>query len=485
VAARERSTTRIVAALAAVATALTIYQLTRPGLLFGVTPDVSVYLGAAVRLVHGAVPYRDFVFVQPPGFVVLGTPFALLSEVTGTRNALAVLRLLTPLLAAADVVMVGRLARGHGWAATLVACAVAALFPAELYAIRGPQLEPVVITLCLLGAVLVFAGDAPAGPRRVALGGVAFGLAVAVKLTALLPLAVLGLLCSAQLRRRLLPLAGGAVAGFGVPTVPFFLLAPGAFLRDTVATAVGRVPASGRVPLPPRVGDLTGFAVFGASDAVTLALGIAIALLVALAFALPRRRPTMFEWFVLGSSAVVGVAQLVPALYYPQYAALMAPFLALTLGVAVSRLHEARPGRLPLVPVGAALLALLVAQVAHVSSESVPDVAAAVDAVVPAGACAISDSPVYLFTSDRFQGASPRCPTLTDAEGTTLALGGTSPTAASAWRRAFAGADYIVTADPIIDWTLPASADLPGYVAANFTPVHSGGLLIYVRHRPG
>lgn len=42
------------------ALALRVYQLARPGELFGVAwYDDGVYFGSAVRLVHGVPPYRD------------------------------------------------------------------------------------------------------------------------------------------------------------------------------------------------------------------------------------------------------------------------------------------------------------------------------------------------------------------------------------------------------------------------------------------
>jgi alpha-1,2-mannosyltransferase len=467
--------------MALIAAGVTAYQLSRPGLLFGVTPDVSVYVGAAVRLVHGAVPYRDFVFVQPPGFVLLSTPVAALSELIGTREALVALRSLTPLLAATNVVMVGQLIRPHGRAATLVACAVMALFPAELYAIRGPQLEPVVIFFCLAGAVLAFNGTAPAGSRRLAIAGVAFGFAVAVKLSAALPLIVLAVLCARQARRRLLPFAAGAAAGFGIPALPFLLLAPGAFVRDTVTTQLGRIPASGRVSLSVRLGDLTGASAFTTRETLTIATAMAISGFVIVAFAVSRRSPTPLEWFALGATVTVALAQLAPAQYYPQYAAVIAPFLAMVLGVAVGRLAGIGTRRAAIGGAAAAVAALVTGTLLNVSAEAVPDVARSVDAVIPAGGCSLSNSPVFLFTADRFQANTPGCTVMTDPDGTTLALSDGSPEAAATWRAAFTHTDYVVTDAPIGDWDLPTSAHIPTYIADNFRLVRSGGLLIYVR----
>jgi hypothetical protein len=61
----DTTSTVIIAAAAVLAAGITLYQLTRP--------------------------------TQPPGFALLASPFAFLSEPIGTRDALAVLRLCTPL----------------------------------------------------------------------------------------------------------------------------------------------------------------------------------------------------------------------------------------------------------------------------------------------------------------------------------------------------------------------------------------------------
>src|SRR4029077_12525883 len=78
-------------AIAAGATGLGIglAQLAAPGALRGVLGynlgyDDGVYMGAPTRLVHGALPYRDFVIVYPPGHVYLMAPIALLGRLIGT-----------------------------------------------------------------------------------------------------------------------------------------------------------------------------------------------------------------------------------------------------------------------------------------------------------------------------------------------------------------------------------------------------------------
>jgi alpha-1,2-mannosyltransferase len=477
------ATARVVYALAAVAAGLTLYQVTRPGLLFGVTPDVAVYLGGAVRLVHGAVPYRDYVFVQPPAFVLFATPIGLLSELIGTRDALGVLRLLTPLLAAANVLLVGRLIRHRGVVACLVACTVMACLPAELYAIRGPQLEPIVNLFCLAGAVLIFEGDSFANGRRMVAGGAALGAAMAVKLSAVIPVALLLLVGVTVARRNSRGVAAGVVGGFAVLTLPFTALAPGSLWRDTVTTQLSRVPSAGRASVLSRLAQMTGLAEIGAVPAA-IVLGVSGALVVFVVgtFAASRRRPTPLEWFAVSATIGVAAAQFAPAQYYPQYAALLAPFVSLLLGLSAARaLEVARARRAAFAAVAVACAALLAAQAVYVSHESAPDVARAVDAVVPAGACTLSNAPVYLVTADRFQSTIPGCAVMTDPAGTLLALSPSTSEAVVTWRHAFEAADYVVTDRAIADWNLPAGAMISEYVARNFHMVDAGTLLVYVR----
>ena len=70
------------------ALAVRLFTLTRPGFLTGVSEyDDGVYLGAAIRLTQGAVPYRDFAFVQPPGILLLMTPAALVARMTSISTS--------------------------------------------------------------------------------------------------------------------------------------------------------------------------------------------------------------------------------------------------------------------------------------------------------------------------------------------------------------------------------------------------------------
>ena len=74
-------TTVVIAAATVLALGLRVYELSLPGYLFGLTEyDDGSYFGSAVHLVGGILPYRDFVFVQPPGILLLMAPAALVAQ---------------------------------------------------------------------------------------------------------------------------------------------------------------------------------------------------------------------------------------------------------------------------------------------------------------------------------------------------------------------------------------------------------------------
>ena len=468
--------------------ALSFYQLSRPNMLFGVSEyDDGAYFGSAVRLVHGALPYRDFVMVQPPGFTLLASPLALLSRAIGTRDALATARLFMPLVAALNVVLVGMLVRHRGQLATLVAAGLMAVFPAELHATHTLLLEPLLDLFCLLGAVLIFQGERLRdGGKRLLLGGVAFGFAGTIKGWALIPVIVIVVLCLPQVRRRLVPVAGGIAIGFAIPTLPFAVLAPGSFYREVIATQLRRIGGSGRVPAANRLGDLTGSSALtptsGASLALAIILLVGLAGVVVATLVWPRRRPTTFEWFVLGSMLAIGVLLLTPAEFYGHYAAFFAPFVAMVLGGSIGVLW-----RRPTTAVALACAAVLIAALAAnglrlVSGERGTELSQTVGAVIPAGACALSDSSAYLITTNRFVSTAPGCTNaVADPYGTTISYGGRTPAAVAVWQHEIAGADYLVLYS-IRNGRIPLVASLRAQIAHDFTLVRAGNLLVYIRH---
>jgi alpha-1,2-mannosyltransferase len=80
------------------AVGLRLYDLSRPDFLLGINEyDEGTDFGSAIRLVHGALPYRDFIMVHPPGITLLMFPVALATRVMGTDAGMAVARVVTAL----------------------------------------------------------------------------------------------------------------------------------------------------------------------------------------------------------------------------------------------------------------------------------------------------------------------------------------------------------------------------------------------------
>ncbi len=486
-----RTTRVIIAAMAALAGALSLYQLTRPNMLFGVTEyDDGAYFGSAIRLVHGALPYRDFALVQPPGFTLLATPMALLSKAIGTRDALAVARLFLPLVAAVNVLLVGMLIRHRGRLATLVAAGLMAVFPAEVHATHTLLLEPILDLFCLLGAVLVFRGESlHDNGRRLVLGGVAFGFAGTIKGWALVPVVVTLLLCLPDVRRRLVPVASGVIVGFVLPTLPFAALAPGSFYREVVATQLRRIGGSVRISPATRLGDLTGSSAVTPGPTLSLVLAlvilVAVAGLIATSLLRPRRRATTFERFSLGSMLAIGVLLLAPAEFYDHYAAFFAPFFALAIGGALAltwRPPTPRAGAAVLGLASTVVLALAVNQLSIISVAHGNDLSQTVGTAIPAGACALSDSSAYLITVNRFVSTDPACTiVVADPYGTTISNGGRTPQSVSVWQRQFDAANYLVLYS-LRNGRIPLVASLRAQLARDFTQVRAGNPLVFARH---
>ena len=349
-----------------------ILTLLHPGYLRGITEyDDGVYLGAAIRLTQGVMPYKDFAFVQPPGILLLMTPVAAVAHIFTTVKALALARVLTALASVACVPLAGNLVRYRGSVVTLVTCGLLAVYPSDIATAHTLLLEPWMNLCCLLAANAAFRRGALASPRRLLWAGLAFGFAASVKFWAAAPAAVILALClltrdrRAPRLRRYVP---GLAVGFLLPVLPFLLSAPAAFWQSTITDQATR--AGSAVPLPVRFAYLTGtidilnskgqisfdagsHAMYaaGASGQVDLSSGVGwlpyaaaavIVALVAAGYGLQRRRLTHLEWLALATAALAAVAILGYSAFFYHYPDFPAPWLAITLGSAAGALAAPR-----------------------------------------------------------------------------------------------------------------------------------------------
>jgi hypothetical protein len=462
--------TAVIIAATVIAVALRLYDLSRPGYLRGISEyDDGTDFGSAIRLVHGAIPYRDFIMVQPPGITLLMYPVALATKAAGTVTGMATGRVFTALASAAAVPVAGLITRHRGLFATLVTCGLLAVFPDTILAARTVLLEPWLVLFCLLGALAVFDGDQIAGNRRLFLGGLAFGFAGAVKVWAIIPVVVI-LALTARRPRQAARYTAGVVLGFCVPVLPFALSAPSTFYHSVIIAQLIRTDVQ-PIPQGYRLQQILGLThVTPLPTPLLTIIGIVVVLAIAAVYVLAARlahgRPPALDWFAAGTCALVAAAFLWPADFYYHYAAFLTPFLALVIALPVARLLAALPpgstrrwlrALRPAAMVTAAVT-LVVFGVLQVIAESnqysgVPysEISAA-ERLIPRGACVFTDQVSYTIAINRFVSPVPGCSLMVDGVGTDYALSngrngqngaGSSPAVQAAWMSGFRTARYV------------------------------------------
>lgn len=473
------------------ALALRLFTLTRPGFLTQATEyDDGVYLGAAIRLTQGVLPYKDFAFVQPPGIVLLMSPVALFARVTSTAGGMALARVLTVLASTACVPLAGRLVRHRGTVTTALTCGILAIYPSDIAAAHTLLLEPWMNLLCLAGANLAFADGRLTGrTSRLAWAGVIIGVAGSVKFWAGAPAVVLLIICLLDRRelgwrqrgRPVLAYLGGLTAGFAVPVLPFLALGPGTFLRSTIVYQAARTGSyvslserlahitgvidlldqAGRITVSAGANSLFGQAVIADTapmswTALPFAAFVVLVLLVAAGFWLSRPELRQVEWFALATAVCALAAILVYSAFFYHYPAFPGPWLAIVAGVALGQLIFRIPAaalRQALLGVVAVIMACAVGlQIADVTPLRTPPGADEISRMIPPGSCVVGDEVALLIMANRFESAKPGCPVVIDALATTLALtGGVSVQAGAekdrsavlAWRNILLHAQYI------------------------------------------
>ncbi|MDP1823038.1 MAG: hypothetical protein Q8L48_07345 [Archangium sp.] len=209
--------------------------------------DEGVYFSSAALMFDGLLPYRDFVFVHPPGLLVfLGLTSAWTKSFLGVDGAFALSRWIAAALGTINVLLVARLVlRWPGttaarWGA-LFGAAFYATYPEVVQVERGPFLEPLLNLVCLsLATTVIHSG----GHRRwIWVAGALAGLAVSIKLWAVLWVAgALWGLRSFATRREVLVFLGAAAVTCGLIVIPFAAMAPGNFVIQSGLFHLWRPP---------------------------------------------------------------------------------------------------------------------------------------------------------------------------------------------------------------------------------------------------
>jgi alpha-1,2-mannosyltransferase len=466
-----------------IASGLVFLELRTKNGLHGLTQfDDDVYFGTILHFVNGALPYRDYVMVQPPGIAVVLAPIGILGRIFGARDGLAIARIFTGTVAGMNAALVVVLLRRYGLLAALFGGLLFAVYPPAYNADHTLMLEPYLVIFCLIAIALAFPVRTEAGTWRLVAAGVSLGVAGSVKLWAVFPLvALLVVLGLSDIRKALRVLFGavlGAVAVCGV----FFAAAPSAFVRDIITSQLARTTAH-PTPVYTRLWSIVGLnlssksLLLGSSHTSILIVTCIVAAMLLLGCIVPSlfRRGSAFESFILLATALVVASLFVPQVFYAHYAYFSAPFLAIGLGIAFSRIvslvgngasHLSRRVG-PALQIGLAALlvvALGVGSAITVLSEHryevytmriFGDPGARVTAVIPEGACAVSDAEGLLIAGNRAVSSRSDCPVVVDSTGTWISFVPAHPPAAHGvevsdpalvayWANVFRHVDYIV-----------------------------------------
>lgn len=417
--------------------------------------DDGVHFAAATGLVHGRLPYRDFLLLHPPGIVVLLAPFAEVGQWIGDGRGFALARLAFMVLGGVNAVLVSCYLREVGLFAAWFGGLFYAVFWPAVYSEHTVLLEGPANT-CLLLALLLLTPKRPAAPRtgRLVWAGALLGLAMTIKIWGVVPVVVLfvwlGLRWSWRPARLFLL---GAATSTTVVCLPFFLAAPQTMWQMVVLDQIQRTEAT--LPVVHRLKEIVGLSLYRLPDRATPLLVVTCVLLglsaVAAAFHPRGRLATLLL------AAMVTVLLLTPS-WFLHYTAFTAPAVALVVGTAAQQLVDLLPRRSGVaVVLSAALVVGLGVFAAPVASAKVgsrfPGRTLAA-AVADRPGCVTSDHPSALILMNVLSRNLERdCPLVVDLGGAAYHLpspgrGKVSRRKNPVWQRY--ALDYLSSGDTVI-----------------------------------
>jgi hypothetical protein len=378
--------------------------------------DGSVYYAAAAGLAHGLLPYRDFLFLHPPGIVVALVPFAALGRVIGDPSGIEVATLAWFGIGALNAVLVSRILRPLGVLAALVGGLFYAVFYPAVFIERTPLLEAPAATVTLV-ALLLLTKAPESGPiaiRAVLLAGGLLGLSAGFKIWGVVVVvAVFGWTWVTYGARRGFLLLAGAAIGATIGCLPFFAAAPESMWRMVVVDQLGR-PRS-RLWLGQRLTDMVGLTMLHAGlVAVALALAVAVTGCV---LAVRSRQGRLAVVVLLASCALL----LSTPPWFIHYAGLIAAPAAIMVGAAggtlisVARSTGTRALITALLMAGLAVVAVPILSVSFGRTFPAGPIA---QRAASLGGCVTADDPRSLIQTNLLQrNFQHGCPLLVDLGG--------------------------------------------------------------------
>lgn len=396
--------------------------------------DGGVYYAASLNLIHGILPYRNFVFLQPPAIMIILSPFALLADLTSTRMGFEAARLLVYLVEFANCILLLWIIRWLSPIRIAIGLGVMALSVDMLETSGSILLEPFLITFCLGGIALIFERDKlTLSKKRVFISGLLFGLGGATKAWAIVPVVVLLITVLTSYRENIYQFSSGIVAGFGATVLPFILLCPRQLFDQVILTQAMRT----REP-PSTIGrllDLVGFpgfsqllfpAFFVTSSAALLLLGFGLTMNSQLRRFKRHRSP--LEKFVLWTVGTIAAMLLLARPFFFHYPAFLTPFVAILLSIqpyshpTTKNTRDQSSLTTPLVITAITCLMLATAVLDYYRAQDPPPgtdwIAVEFMNYIPSGSCLLAWPVSFALLSNKYTGDSPKCPHVVDWYGT-------------------------------------------------------------------
>lgn len=389
------------------AVAIRLFGSLRGSGLYGLgNYDDGVHVAAALGLVNGLLPYRDFLLLHPPGVVLVLAPFAALSWLIGEPDAMAVARVSWMVLGGVNAVLCALVLRPVSRAAGVLAGLFYALSIGAIYVEHTALLEPPATTVLLAALVttrLLGSGDGIT-TRRYVIAGLLLGMSPVLKIWGIVAvLVVVAALLARRGRRPALIALGAAAASCVAGCLPFFVAAPQEMWRMVVLAQIGRR----RIVESPvqRLRDVLGTREWEQPVQWWVVLLIMIVVVSAAGVAcLLRAELRVVAALLLTHGALVATTPM----WFLHYAGLTAAPIAVTLGGGLAVLISwcARPRWLPRLLVGAAIVGIVVLALPlrnlDLGDRRFPAERLA-PAVVEIDGCVTTDWPMILILLDRQQ----------------------------------------------------------------------------------
>jgi alpha-1,2-mannosyltransferase len=324
-------------AIAAIAFVIRLVPVLRGGGLFGIgNYDDGVYYAAATGIVHGLIPYRDFLILHPPGMPLLLTPFALAAQLTSDSYGFAAARVAWMLLGALNAALIWKILKPIGQVAAIFGGLSYAVFYPAVYSDKSTLLECPATTALLIAILMLqpLINSGSISRWKIFLAGALVGLTIAIKVWGFVTLLIVlaWLLLIRRFRAALQTLIGSAAAA-ALICLPFFVVAPTTMWNQLVRDQLFRRGGSGR-PAIDRLDAMAGLSIVGRSYPAAITAAAVIALLGCAALAWTYREARLPVLLMVGQGAFL----LITPTWFLHSAGFTAGPVALTVGAAIGRL---------------------------------------------------------------------------------------------------------------------------------------------------